>query len=93
MLVVLVAIRLRAEWCMSLKDKRSEVKKLVMGIRNTFNASACESGAQDDIQLIELTACALAFDHAQGDSIAANIEEFVAGRTDAEILGVNVEYR
>lgn len=93
MLIVVIVLRLRAEWCVSLKDKRSEVKKLVMGIRNAFNASACESGAQDDIQLIELTACALTFDHAQGDSIAQSIEEFVAGRTDAELLGVNVEYR
>lgn len=91
--IVVIVFLLRSEWCMSLKDKRSEVKKLVMGIRNTFNASACESGAQDDIKSIELTACALASDRAQGDSIAQNIEDFVAGRTDAELLNVNVEYR
>lgn len=93
MIVPVVTIRLRAPWCRSLKDKRAEVKKLVMGLRNAFNVSACESGLQDDRHLIELTACALAFDRAQGDSIAQSVEEFVLSRTDAELLAVEAEYR
>lgn len=93
MIVVVVTVRLRVAWCRSLKDKRSEVKRLVMGLRNAFNVSACESGDQDDRQLIELCACALAFGRAQGDAIAQSVEGFVLSRTDAELLTVEVEYR
>ena len=91
--VVVVTLHLRAVWCKSLKDKRAEVKKLVMGLRNNFNVSACESGTQDDRQAIEISACALAFDRAQGDSIAQSIEEFVSSRTDAILLATQTEYR
>ena len=93
MIVLVVTLRLRAAWCRSLKDKRAEVKKLVMGLRNTFNVSACESGAQDDRQRIELTACALAFDRAQGDSMAQSVEEYVLSHTDAELFDTQTEYR
>jgi uncharacterized protein YlxP (DUF503 family) len=64
-----------------------------MGLRNTFNVSACESGRQDDRQAIEISACALAFDRAQGDSIAQSLEEFVASHTDAILLDTETEYR
>lgn len=93
MIVLVVTLHLRAAWCRSIKDKRAEVKKLVMGLRNTFNVSACESGAQNDRQTIEITACALAFDRAQGDSMAQAFEEFVLSRTDAVLLLTETEYR
>lgn len=93
MIVLLVTLRLNAAWSKSLKDKRAEVKKIVMGLRNTFNVSACESGYQDDRQLLEITVCALAFDHAQADSIAASIEEYVLLRTDAEMIHIETNYR
>ena len=93
MIVVVITLRLRAAWCKSLKDKRAEVKKLAMGLRNAFNISACESGVQDDRQLIEISACALAFDRAQGDSIAQSVEEFVLSRTDAVLFSTQTEYR
>ncbi len=93
MIVLVVTLHLRAVWCRSIKDKRAEVKKLVMGLRNTFNVSACESGAQDDRQAIEITACALAFDRAQGDSMAQSVEEFVLSKTDAVLLSTETEYR
>ncbi|MGI6240275.1 MAG: DUF503 domain-containing protein [Christensenellales bacterium] len=91
--VALVTVRLRADWCNSLKDKRSEVKTLVSGVRNRFNAACCESGALDEMRLIEISACFLAHDRAQGDAIAARIEGFIASRTDAEVLSAELEYR
>lgn len=93
MIVGVVTLRLRAAWAQSLKDKRAEVKKLVMGLRNTFNVSACESGDQNDRQMIEISACYLAFDRGQGDSIAQSVEEYVLSRSDAELLAVEVDYR
>ena len=93
MQIALFTLRLRADWCNSLKDKRSEVKTLVAGVRNRFNASCCESGALDEIRLIEISMCFLAHDRAQGDALAARIEGFVSSRTDAEVLAAELEYR
>ena len=56
--VLYVSFKLRAPWCRSLKDKRSVVKSIIAELKK-HNASVCESGAQDDIQFIELSAAAL----------------------------------
>ncbi len=93
MIVLVVTLHLRAVWCRSLKDKRAEVKKLVMGLRNTFNVSACESGAQDDRQMIEISVCSLAFDRGQADSIEQSLEEYVLSKTDAVLLATETEFR
>lgn len=89
----IMAFRLRAPWCMSLKDKRSEVKHLVMGLRNKFNVSACESGEQDVLTLIEIAVAALASSSAQADSIAESLLDFVEDNSEAEIIAVQNEYR
>lgn len=91
MKILCLTVRIRAEWCLSLKDKRMEVRKLLSGLRNRFNVSACESGEQDIHTLIELTACALAFDSAQMDSIAQNLMDYIEETTDGEILSVDRE--
>jgi Uncharacterized protein conserved in bacteria len=84
---------MRATWCVSLKDKRSIVKGLIAGFQNKFNVSVCESGSQDIPTHIELTVAALVFDHAQGDSTAENLTVFVENATDAELYGIEKEYR
>ncbi|NLE70216.1 MAG: DUF503 domain-containing protein [Clostridiales bacterium] len=91
MIILTVTLRLRAPWCQGLKDKRSVTKPLLHKLRQTFNVSAVESGAQDLHTLIELTIAALAFDSAQADSIEENLYRFVAGNTDAEIVAWEVE--
>ncbi|NLD58275.1 MAG: DUF503 domain-containing protein [Clostridiales bacterium] len=93
MTVLLLTLTLRAPWCLSLKDKRSEVKRLIARLRSQFNASACETGRQDMLTLIELGVAALAFDHAQADSIVERVAAFVEANTDAELLSVSAEYR
>ena len=93
MQIVVATIRLRAEWCMSLKDKRSAVKRLLAGLRSKFNASACESGEQDLHRIIQLSVAALAFDRAQADSIAGSILGYVEGASEAGVLSVETEYR
>lgn len=93
MIVLTVTLRLRAPWCQGLKDKRSVTKPLLHKLRQTFNVSAVESGAQDLHTLIELTLAALAFDNAQADSIQENLYRFVESNTDAEIVAWEVEER
>ncbi len=91
MLVLTLVVRLHEPWCHSLKDKRSEVKKLLARLRAKFNLSAAEVGEQDTITLIELGVAAICFDRAQADSIAENVTGFIAANTEAEILSVEKE--
>jgi uncharacterized protein YlxP (DUF503 family) len=93
MTILCLTLKLRAAWCMSLKDKRSEVKKLIARLRSRFNVSVCEAGEQDTLNLIEIGVAALAFDRAQADSIAEHVAAFVEANTDAELLSVSAEYR
>ena len=93
MTILYLTLTLRAPWCQSLKDKRSEVKKLLARFRNRFNVSACETGRQDALTLIEIGVAALAFDRAQADGISEGVAQFVEANTDAELLSVSAEYR
>lgn len=93
MLTLVITMRLRADWCRSLKDKRSEIKRLCHLLRSKFNVSVAESGQQDTWNLIQLTLAALAFDQAQGDSMGETFYDFVLGNTDAEMVLWEAEYR
>jgi uncharacterized protein YlxP (DUF503 family) len=88
MLVLTLRIKIHAPWCRSLKDKRSEIKKLLARLRAKFNVSASEIGAQDALCMIELGVAAIAAGGAQADSIAQNILNFVQSNTEGEILSV-----
>ncbi len=91
MRILTMTIRLHAPWCYSLKDKRSEVKRLLSRLRAKFNLSAAEVGEQDSISLIELGVAAIAFSAAQADSIAETVVGFIQSNTEAEILSVEKE--
>ena len=93
MILLLLTIRLHAPWCHSLKDKRSQVKRLTARLHSTFNVSACEVGEQDIHTIIQIGVAAIAFDSAQADSIAENVIGFVEGNTEAEVVAVEKEYR
>ncbi len=92
MTVLLVTARLRAPWCRSLKDKRSVVAGVLNSLKK-FNVSAAESGLQGTHTLIEVSVAALAFDHAQADSIEKSLYGAVQGATDAELYEWDVEFR
>lgn len=85
MLILKLTLRFRAPWCRSLKDRRSEVKRIVSRLRAQFNISAVESGPQDIHTLFDVTVAALAFDTAQADSIRQSVTDFVLGLTEAEL--------
>ncbi len=72
--------------CQSLKEKRSVVKSLKARLRDRFNVSVAETGHQDLWQRAELTACVVAGDRRQADSILAGVDRMVAGEARARII-------
>jgi hypothetical protein len=68
----------------SLKGKRRVVKSVKDRLRNRFNVSVAETGHQDSWQRAELTACVVATDRRQAESILDRadrlVEEQAAGR-------------
>lgn len=93
MILTLITLNLRAEWCLSLKHKRAATRPIIAGVRSRFNVSACESGKQDVWTLIEISIAYLAFDAAQADSICQNILDYIEASTEAEIIETRVEKR
>ena len=93
MVAAVMEIKLRAAWVHSLKEKRSEVKRLTARLRHTFNVSVIEAAAQDTHQAIVLGIAALASDNAAADSIFQNVLRFIEANTDADIVSVETETR
>jgi uncharacterized protein YlxP (DUF503 family) len=61
----------------SLKEKRSVVKSLKDRLHNEFNLSVAETGHHDVWQSAELTACIVAVDRRQADSVLASADRLV----------------
>lgn len=93
MLILYIALSLRAPWCESLKDKRSVVKSLTEGMRRHFNVSVAESAHQDNHTLIGISAATLVANTAQGDSLAEQLYRYAQSATDADLYGWTKEYR
>jgi uncharacterized protein YlxP (DUF503 family) len=91
--ILVMTIRLRAPWCRSLKDKRAQIKRLIMGLRHQFNASVCESGCQEALTMMEIQAAMLVFHHAQADSMAQQLMDWLERNTEAEMVDVQREIR
>jgi len=89
--VLLMTLRFRAPWCRSLKDKRSEVKRVISRLRAAFNVSVVEAGHQDSHTLFDITVAALAFGQAQADSIRESILRLAQSVTEAELFEEEAE--
>ena len=61
----------------SLKEKRSVVKSLKDRLHNEFNLSVAETAHHDAWQTAELTACVVAVDRRQADSVLASADRLV----------------
>lgn len=84
-MVLLMRLCFRAPWCRSLKDRRSEVSRLISRLRHRFNVSAVESGPQDIHTLFEISVAALAFGAGQADSTRESLLSFVEDQSEAEL--------
>ena len=93
MQIAVLELTLHLGWTHSLKEKRSEIKSLLGGIRNKFNASAAESDMQDAHQMAVITVAMVASDRAAGDAMMEKVLCFVEQSTEAVITEVIKEYR
>jgi uncharacterized protein len=91
--VAVLTVTLRAPFLHTLKEKRSVVKSLLAKLRNMFNVSVAEAGAQDAHQTIIIMIAALAADIAQADSIMDHILNFIESNTEAQITDIAREIR
>ena len=61
----------------SLKEKRSVLKSLKDRLHNEFNVSVAETGHHEVWQSAELTACLVAGDRRQAESVLSSVDRFV----------------
>jgi uncharacterized protein YlxP (DUF503 family) len=93
MVIAVLKVTLRAAWVHSLKEKRSELKSLLVKIRNKFNVSVAETDEQDTHQTLVITVAAIAANRQLADSMLESIEHFIEQNTGAELVAAETEYR
>ncbi len=76
----------------SLKAKRAVVRSLKDRLRSRLNVSVAETGSHDLWQKAELSACALAADRRQLDSILDNADRLVESEVRGRIMGTDRIY-
>lgn len=93
MLVAVLTVKIDLPWANSLKDKRGEVKSLIMRLSGKFRVAVAESDFQDYYRTAQITIAYLAANKALGDSFAETIISYIEGTTDANVVEVSKEYR
>ena len=85
MKIIIIKVKLRANWVHSLKEKRMVVKSLVKKLQNKFNISVSEVDNQDIHQSTVIGIAGICLDSRQADSTINYIYE----NTDAEIINID----
>lgn len=88
MRVIILKVKLRANWVHSLKEKRMIVKSIIAKLKNKFNISVSEVDNQDIHQSIVIGVSAIALESKQADSIIENVIASIEENTDAEIIDI-----
>ncbi|CEO09399.1 ylxp-like protein [[Clostridium] sordellii] len=89
MKIIIIKVKLRANWVHSLKEKRMIVKSLVKKLQNKFNISVSEVDNQDIHQSIVIGIAGICLDSKQADSTIDNIINYIYENTDAEIINID----
>ena len=89
MKIIIIKVKLRANWVHSLKEKRMVVKSLVKKLQNKFNISVSEVDNQDIHQSIVIGIAGICLDSKQADSTIDNIINYIYENTDAEIINID----
>ncbi|GAA0105478.1 DUF503 family protein [Paraclostridium sordellii] len=89
MKIIIIKVKLRANWVHSLKEKRMVVKSLVKKLQNKFNISVSEVDNQDIHQSIIIGIAGICLDSKQADSTIDNIINYIYENTDAEIINID----
>ena len=82
----LLELELHIPYAQSLKDKRMALRSLRDRLRKKFNVSVAETDHQDLWQRAELTACAVAADRRQADSILDRADRMVEAEAGGRII-------
>lgn len=77
MIVAVQSFSLELPGCRSLKEKRMVVRSLKDRIRQRFNVSVAETGAQDRWGSAELTVALVSHDRGQADQLLDRLDAFV----------------
>lgn len=91
MKVTVMNLKLNVPWVLSLKQKRSEVKKLIAGLQNKFNVSAIESGSNDSHKTIEIGVAYATTDDAGADKTREFVISYIESNSEAEITDIECE--
>jgi hypothetical protein len=78
--------------CRGLKEKRMIVRSLKARLRNEFEVSAAEVGAQDLLERAELAVAAVGPNQVPLDALLQNILTFVEQNLDGELLNYRNEF-
>lgn len=89
MKIIIMRVKLRANWVHSLKEKRMVVKSIVKKLQNTFNISVSEIEDQDIHKSIVIGICGVCLDNKQADSTIENIINYIDLNTEAEIIHID----
>lgn len=89
--ILLITVTIYIPWAHSLKEKRSELKSLINKLRNTFNASVCETDHQQLHQKTTISVAAIAFSASQADQMKESILAYISKTTQGEIIQENME--
>lgn len=89
MKIIIIKVKLRANWVHSLKEKRMVVKSLVKKLQNKFNISVSEIDNQDIHQSIVIGIAGICLDNRQADLTIDNIINYIYENTDAEIINID----
>ena len=91
--VLVMELIFRAPWVHSLKEKRSEVKTILSGLRRTFAVSAVEVSNQEVHQMIGIGVAALVADRALGDGLKEKLICYLEREFEPELVEIHAEYR
>ncbi len=93
MTIGVIAWELEVFGCHSLKEKRSVIKSLKDRLHDRFNVSVAETGHHDVWQRAELTACVVAGEKRQAESVLASADQLVASEARARVIDTYRSFR
>ena len=92
MVIAFAVFDLHLPGCRSLKEKRMIVRSLKSRLRNDFEVSAAEVGAQDLLERAELAVAAIGPDQVPLDQLLQRTLTFVEENLDGELLSYRNEF-
>jgi uncharacterized protein YlxP (DUF503 family) len=92
MVIAFAVFDLHLPGCRSLKEKRMIVRSLKSRLRNDFEVSAAEVGAQDLLERAELAVAAIGPDQVPLDQLLQRTLTFVEENLDGELLNYRNEF-